>query len=253
MKISVITPSLNQGRFIEKTIWSVLNQKGNFDVEYIIIDGKSNDNTLDIIRKHENRLIWISEKDSGQSDAINKGLEMASGDLLAWLNSDDIYEPGALAEVAERYKEQPFKWCFGNCRNIDEHDHEIRKFITKYKMFDCRHFSYRRLLSRNFIPQPSVFFTRQVYRETGPLNLNCHFTMDYEYWLRIGKKYSPLYVDRFLAGFRWHNDSKCSRNYKKAAYEAYLLSKKYATPKDGYPLLRHYVHYLMLAFLYKFL
>ena len=253
MKISIITPSLNQDRFIERTISSVLNQKGDFDVEYIIVDGKSTDNTLDIIRKYEKSLTWISEKDRGQSDAINKGLAMASGELLAWLNSDDTYDPGAFAEVAERYREQPFKWCIGNCRNIDEHDREIRECITKYKMFDCRHFSYRRLLSRNFISQPTVFFTVQVYRETGPLNLNCHLAMDYEYWLRIGKKYSPLYVDKFLADFRWHNNSKCSQNYKKAAYEAYLLAKKHATPKDRYPVLRHYIHYIMLNLLYKLL
>lgn len=91
MKISVITPSLNQGEFIEKTIQSVLNQEGDFELEYIVIDGGSTDNTLDIIKKYQDSLIWVSEKDRGQSDAINKGFNMASGDLLAWLNSQMIH------------------------------------------------------------------------------------------------------------------------------------------------------------------
>jgi len=92
MKISVITPSLNQGAFIERTILSVLSQKGGFELDYIIVDGGSTDNTLDIVRKYQESLTWISEKDQGQSDAINKGFNLATGELLAWLNSDDTYE-----------------------------------------------------------------------------------------------------------------------------------------------------------------
>lgn len=108
MKISVITPSLNQGAFIERTILSVLSQKGDIELDYIIVDGGSTDNTLDIVRKYQESLTWISEKDRGQSDAINKGFNMATGELLAWLNSDDTYEPHALTEVAERYKKFKF-------------------------------------------------------------------------------------------------------------------------------------------------
>ena len=253
MKISVITPSLNQGKFIERTILSVLGQEGDFELEYIVVDGGSTDDTLDIIKRYQGGLRWVSEKDQGQSDAINKGIAMASGELLAWLNSDDTYEPDALSEIAETYMESKFDWCFGNCRNIDENDHEIRKFITRYKIFDSRRYSFRRLLSRNFVSQPTVFFTKKLYQKIGPLDLNCHYAMDYDYWLRIGKRCSPLYVDKFLADFRWHKDSKCSRNYKKAAYEAYLLAKRHAASGDRYPVLRHFAHYLMLNFLYKFL
>jgi glycosyltransferase involved in cell wall biosynthesis len=108
MKISVITPSLNQGEFIERTILSVLSQKGDFDLEYIIVDGGSRDDSLDIIERYEHSLIWVSEKDRGQSDAINKGFNMASGDIFAWLNSDDTYEPGGLAEVVEQYDKNKF-------------------------------------------------------------------------------------------------------------------------------------------------
>ncbi len=253
MKISIVTPSLNQGEFLERTILSVLSQKSNFDLEYIIIDGGSIDDSLDIIKRYEDRLRWVSEKDEGQSDAINKGFHMASGEILAWLNSDDTYEPDALSEVADQYKKTRFNWCFGNCKNIDEDDREIRKAITRYKLFESKRYSYGRLLSKDFISQPAVFFTRNVYQEVGPLDLNCHYSMDYDYWLRIGRKYSPAYINKFLANFRWQRGSKNSENYKKAAFETYLTAKRHATSMEIYPVFRHYLHYVMLRVLYRLL
>jgi len=253
LKISIVTPSLNQGEFIERTILSVLSQTGAFDLEYIVVDGGSTDDSLEIIKKHEDKLRWVSEEDRGQSDAINKGFNMASGGILAWLNSDDTYEPDALSEVAEQYRKHRFKWCFGNCRNIDENDREIRRAITKYKIFESRRYSYKRLLSKDFISQPAVFFTQDVYQEVGPLDLNCDYSMDYDYWLRIGKKYSPVYIDKFLANFRWQRGSKNSENYKQAALETYLTAKRHATSKERYPVFRHYIHYVILTLVYKFL
>jgi glycosyltransferase involved in cell wall biosynthesis len=253
LKISIITPSLNQGEFIERTILSVLCQKGDFDLEYIVVDGGSTDDSLAIIKKYEDRLRWVSEKDKGQSDAINKGFDMASGDILAWLNSDDTYEPCALGEVARQYRKYGFSWCFGNCRNIDENDHEIRRGITGYKIFESRRYSYGRLLSKDFISQPAVFFTGSIYSEIGPLDLNCIYSMDYDYWLRIGKMHQPLYIDKFLANFRWQRGSKNSENYRRAAYETYLTSKRHATSTDLYPVFRHYAHYRLLTLLYWFL
>lgn len=253
MKISVITPSLNQGKFIEKTIQSVLNQEGDFELEYIVIDGGSTDNTLDIIKKYQDSLIWISEKDRGQSDAINKGFNMASGDLFVWLNSDDTYENNALNEVARQYKKHRFKWCFGNCRNINEDDQEIRKFITRYKLFESRKYSYERLLSKDFISQPAVFFTRGVYEEVGLLDIRCKYSMDYDCWLRIGSKYTPYYINKFLANFRWQAESKNTINHKKAAHETYLTAKRHALSQYKYPIIRHYIHYRILILLYRFL
>jgi len=253
LKISIVTPSLNQGQFIERTILSVLGQEGDFDLEYIVVDGGSKDNSLDIIKKYEHSLKWVSEKDQGQSNAINKGFQIASGDILAWLNSDDTYASGALAAVVKAYRERHFMWCFGNCRNIDEDDREIRKFITRYKIFESKRYSYGRLLSKDFISQPAVFFTRNVYKETGALDLNCHYSMDYDYWLRIGEKYSPVYINKFLANFRWQGGSKNSENFKKAAFETYLTAKRHATSRDVYPIFRHYLHYVILTLSYKFL
>ncbi|MDD5724475.1 MAG: glycosyltransferase family 2 protein [Syntrophales bacterium] len=165
MKISVVTPSLNQGEFMERTIQSVLSQHGDFELEHIIVDGGSTDGTLDIIEKYKGRLTLLSGRDRGQSDAINKGFAMASGDILAWLNSDDTYEPGALSEVAEIHRKHEFEWYFGNCRNIDENDREIRKLITRYKMFESRRYSLRRLLSKDFISQPAVFLRKGFSRK----------------------------------------------------------------------------------------
>ena len=253
MKISIITPSYNQGRFIERTILSVLNQKGDFELEYIIVDGASTDNTIDIIKRYQDRLRWVSEKDRGQSDALNKGFNMASGELLGWLNSDDTYEENALREVTKRFKENRFKWCFGNARNINEDDQEIRRLIAWYKIVESKRYSYRRLLSKDFISQPAVFFTKDLYGDIGPLYIDCRYSMDYDYWLRIGKRYEPLYINKFLANFRWQAESKNSENFEEASYEAYLNAKRYATPQDRYPIFRHYLHYRLLCLLYRFL
>ncbi len=253
MKFSIITPSFNQGKFIQRTIESVLGQRGDFELEYIIVDGGSTDRTLDIIKGYGDKITWISEKDHGQSDAINKGFAMASGDILAWLNSDDTYEPGALASVAEGYKRIAFKWCMGKCRIINEHDFEIRKWITLYKSFKCAIYSYKRLLAQNFISQPAVFFTKKIYKEMGPLCLDCHYAMDYDYWLRIGQKYNPLYINKYLANFRWHSESKCGKHYRDAAYEAYSTARKYAMAHDRLSIVRQYIHYRLLSLIYRLL
>ena len=132
MKFTIITPSLNQGAFIERTLKSIQAQRRDVDVEHWVMDGGSTDGTLDILRRCEGQLSWTSGPDQGQSDAINKGLRRATGDILAWLNSDDVYEPGALVAVAAAYRTRPFQWAFGNCRIIDETDREIRRAVTAY-------------------------------------------------------------------------------------------------------------------------
>jgi len=252
VKVSVVTPTYNQESFIEKTIRSVLSQEGDFELEYIVIDGGSTDRTTKLLKKCK-RIKWISEADQGQSDAVNKGFKMAQGDIFGWLNSDDLYEEGALAAIAGLYQKDRFKWCFGKSWNIDEEGREIRKVITRYKNFESRHYSRRRLLTKDFIPQPAVFISRSAFEETGFLDLKYDYAMDYDYWLRLASRYPPLYIDRYLAKFRWHRTSKSKNNYRKAALEAYRIAKKHARPGDELYIYRHFIHVLTLSLVYSFL
>jgi glycosyltransferase involved in cell wall biosynthesis len=253
MKISVITPSFNQGRYIERTIRSVLDQQGDFEIDHVVVDGGSTDNTVEILRRYEPRLRWVSEHDEGQSDALNKGFRMATGDVLAWLNSDDTYQPGALARVAEEYRKEPFAWCFGNCAIIDEEDRPIREFITRYKVAQSRRYSYRRLLRRDFVSQPAVFFSASSWRAVGEISCELVYSMDYDYWLRLGKRWPPRHVDAFLANFRWHTQSKNGAAYRRAAWETFQTARHHALPGQGMDLALHLGHLCALNVLYRFL
>jgi glycosyltransferase involved in cell wall biosynthesis len=227
--ISIITPSFNQASFIDRTIRSVLDQ--NYPgLEYIIVDGGSQDGTIDVLKKYERRLKWISEKDEGQADAINKGVLMATGDIIAYLNSDDVYEPGALRRVAEYFAAHPeAMWLTGKCRIIDEHDREIRGMITAYKNFLLRHYSYRMLLVTNPISQPATFWRRTVVDEFGLFDKTEHLVMDYEYWLRIGKKYPLSVLDEYLAAFRVYASSKTSSSFLTTFGREFQLAKMYSS------------------------
>lgn len=227
-RISVITPSLNQGAYIERTIKSVLDQ-GYPNLEYIVIDGGSSDNTIDILKAYGSRLVWVSEKDEGQSDAINKGLSIATGDIIAYLNSDDLYEQGALSAAAEVFaKDRSVMWLTGRCRIIDEADHEVRRLITEYKNLLLEQYSYRLLLVTNPISQPATFWRRQVVEEFGPFDLNEHLAMDYEYWLRIGRKYPPVIINRYLAGFRVHQASKTTGSFLRTYRQELVIARRYS-------------------------
>lgn len=218
MKISIITPSFNQGKFIERTIRSVIEQKCNFDLEYIIVDGKSTDNSVEIIRKYANldkRIRWISEPDNGQSAAINKGLRMATGAVVAYLNSDDYYLDGALETVRSFFaNNNRVHWLTGYCRVVDSQDKEIRRWVTLYKNFMLRHFSYKQLLILNAISQPATFWRRSVLDNIGYFDEKEHLVMDYEYWCRAGQKYRLAVVPKFLAAFRLHRQNKSSIKFK---------------------------------------
>lgn len=253
MKISVVTPSFNQGKFIERTIQSVISQKGDFDLEYVVVDGGSTDETLDILKKYESSLIWKSEADEGQSDAINKAFEMTTGEVLGWLNSDDTYMPGALSCVAEEYRKSPFVWCFGNCKIINENDEEIRRFITWYKVLQSKKYSYKRLIRRDFISQPATFFASSAYHEMGEMGRELIYSMDYDCWLRMGKMHAPRYIDAWLANFRWYQESKNGSLYTRAAWEAYQTAKRNANSSERLDVMMHFVHYHLLRILYRFM
>ncbi|MFZ2976073.1 MAG: glycosyltransferase family 2 protein [Candidatus Moraniibacteriota bacterium] len=252
MKISIITPSFNQAQFIERTIKSVLEQ--NYpDLEYIVMDGGSTDGTVEILKKYSDRIIWKSEKDRGQSDAINKGLKIATGDIVAYLNSDDTYEPKALQKVADYFSRNPnSKWAYGKCKIINANDQEIRKPITWYKNFLLKKYSYSKLLCENFISQPAVFWKREIHSELGFFNESEHFCMDYEFWLRIGRKYPAGVINDYLANFRYYSNSKSGSVNKKQFQDELRLAKKFGA---GYPLLifLHKINYYKITGIYRIL
>lgn len=240
----MVTPSLDQGAFIERTIESVLRQEGDFELEHIVVDGGSTDGTLEILERHRGRIRWVSEPDRGQSDAINKGFRMARGDVLGWLNSDDVYEPGALGAVASALRDGGASWCFGECRVVDEGGREIRRMVSRYKSRTSRRYSLPRLLSQNFIPQPATFFRRSILEAAGPLDESFHYAMDYDLWLRFARLADPVFVARPLASFRWHGASKTGARYRTGAWEAFGIARRRARPGERAAVARHFLNYL---------
>ena len=207
-RITIITPSLNQGEFIEQTIESVLSQEYP-DLEYIVIDGGSSDGTLEVLRKYAGKLHWVSEPDQGQSHAINKGLRMASGDVVAYLNSDDLYELGTLRKVGEFFSLHPeASWLTGRCRIIDQNGREVRQWMTFIKNFWLRTQSYTVLKVLDYISQPATFWRREVMDKVGFFDETLHYAMDYDYSLRVGCHSRLWVLDDYLASFRVHTASK---------------------------------------------
>jgi glycosyltransferase involved in cell wall biosynthesis len=205
-KISIVTPSLDQGQFIEETIRSVLLQ-GYPDLEYIIIDGGSKDGSVDIIKKYEDWLAyWVSEPDRGQSNAINRGVQISSGSIVAWINSDDIYHPEAFSTAVfylNGEEDPDNKIIFSNCDFIDESSRFLYKIVPKQ-------FNRNNLIKYwegYFIPQPTVFFPGSVFK-ANPLDESLTYVMDWDLWLRLCERYEFKYIDKTLAKFRNHGNSK---------------------------------------------
>lgn len=247
-RISVIVPSYNQARFIERTLRSVLDQ-GYPDLELIVMDGGSTDGTVEILRQYAGKLQWVSEKDEGQTDAINKGIRRCTGEIIAYLNSDDMYEPGTLARVAETFRSHPgVQWVTGRCRIIDEEDREVRRAVTAYKNLLLRRYSYSLLLVTNPVSQPATFLRRSVLDRCGLFDQDQHFVMDYEYWLRIGKDHPPLILDDYLADFRVYRTSKTSSSFLRSFRQEAEVARRYSSSKLLNAL--HELSYLAIASVY---
>lgn len=200
--VSIITPSYNQGRFIEETILSVKNQTYP-RIEHIVVDGGSTDGTLNILRSYSDSVIWVSEPDKGQSDAINKGWRMSKGEILAYLNSDDTYMPWTVETAVKHLLENPgVGMVYGDCAIIDECSQATGQYpAAEFNLSDL-------ICGRNMIPQPTVFLWRRVLETAGYLDVNLNMAMDYDLWIRIGLGHRLKYIPERLASFRVHRGTK---------------------------------------------
>lgn len=212
LKISVVTPSYNQGEFIGRTIESVLSQ--NYpNLEYVVVDGGSNDRTVDVLKKYENKIKWVSEKDGGQTEAINKGFKMITGEIMAYLNSDDTYEPDTLSVVAQYFVDNPEAMIvYGKGRHVDTNDKYINDYPTEMVSLDI-------LKNKCPICQPTVFWRRELWLKIGLFDESLQMGMDYDYWIRVARNYKFGFIDQYLANTRIHGDAKTVAEQPKVAEE----------------------------------
>jgi len=241
--ITIVTPSLNQGAFIEQTIQSVLSQEGDFFIDYIIADGGSTDNSVEIIKKYEKLLNtkeypvkcmgieyrWWSRPDKGQSHAINQGFEIAKGDVLAWINSDDYYEPGAFDYIAGKHRANPnIDLFYGDMYLIDAINKD-KKTIKK-----TRQGNFKEMTTLNnkdwYIYQPSTFFTMKIIKKIGPLEERFDYAFDYDLFIRIFKNGKTLYCPKKISNFRVWEKSKTFLQQKKFSEEKKEIRKKHSLP-----------------------
>jgi len=219
-KISVITPSYNQGKYIESTIKSVLDQ-GYPNLEYLIIDGGSTDNTLKILKKYSSKIKWISEKDKGQADAINKGIKMSSGEIIAYLNSDDVYEPKSLYTIATFFINNPKAvFVHGKGKHIDKNGEYIEDYPSKPT-------DYLGLHPTCSICQPTTFWRRKLINKIGYFDTSLNFAMDYDYWIRISKVYPLNYIYDYLGSTRFYSETKTSGQKVNVHEEIIKVQKKH--------------------------
>jgi glycosyltransferase involved in cell wall biosynthesis len=224
--ISIVTPSFNQAQFLERTIRSVLDQSYP-RIEYMVLDAGSRDGSADIIRRHASALAyWRSERDAGQSSAINEGWRRATGDILAWLNSDDYYLPGTLEFIAKCFRASPgVPMVYGRCDMVDSAG---RPLATVGKPFDPG----RLLRGDQLMPQPSTFISRRAWEVVGPLDEGLHYAMDYDLFIRVAKIGEPLFVERSLSAFTVHTEAKTTARRAIARQEALRVASRYANLRD---------------------
>ncbi len=215
--VSIVTPSYNQAAYLEQTLRSVLDQRYP-ELEYLVVDGGSTDGSIEIIRHYAGRLAWwTSEKDSGQAEAINKGMQRARGEIVAWLNSDDIYLPGAIAGAVKAFAAHPQAvMVYGNTRAIDAQGHTLN--VLHYRQLTLED-----LLCYQIIGQPAVFMRRAAYQAAGGLDRSYHFMLDHQLWIKIALQGEIVHVDEEWAAGRYHPQAKNRAQATGFAREAYRL------------------------------
>lgn len=232
LSVCVVTPSFNQGRFIERTIRSVLEQ--GVEVDYVVMDGGSTDETLFVLRRYEDRLRWVSQKDGGQSNAVNLGINATSADIIGWLNSDDVYFGGAIRTALEVFEQHPdVDIVYGQGVLIDEDDRYVGPYGNEA-------WDIERLKAWCYFCQPATFIRRSAIAKYGPLEEHLHLCMDYEYWLRLGLAGARFhYVQKVLAGSRLHAQTKTQSQRYKASCEINDMLRRVAGRVEHFWLVNH--------------
>lgn len=230
-KISIIVPSCNKVDYIRFTLQSIIDQR-YLNLEVIIQDGGSIDGTVEIIKefccKYPEIIKWVSKKDDGQVDAINKGCRKANGEIITYLNADDILKDGALLAVADSFLDNPdCLWITGFGDIINDSGKIISTLVTRYKNFLLQSNSYQILLAVNYITQPATFITREAYEKFGPFIGTRKYVMEYELWLKLGKIKMPKVIKRNLASFRLTADNISSTSFKELLSLDYQIVKIY--------------------------
>jgi glycosyltransferase involved in cell wall biosynthesis len=230
--VSVVTPSFNQAAYIRQTITSVLEQQG-VPIEYLVVDGGSTDGSLEIIREYEARLAWwVSEPDAGQSDAINKGMRHAQGDIVAWLNSDDYYLPGAVEAACSLLERDPSAvLVYGDVKSVDKGGETIN--MQRFAQVDLG-----KLLCFEIIGQPAVFMRRDAYLEAGGLDTSLHVLLDHQLWIKMAKAGRLLHADQAWAASRYHRAAKNRARASEFGQEALRILSWAETDADLAPMLR---------------
>lgn len=220
--VSIITPSYNGAQYVEQMLLSVLNQDYP-RIEYIFMDGGSTDGTLEIIKQYESRIHWESTADSGQADAINRGFRRATGDILGWLNTDDMLADDAISTVVEYFQNHPdVSFVYGDAIAIDERDHHfgIRSHVRQTNYDELVH-------KGDYIVQPAAFWRRELWDRVGELDINLRYALDYEYWMRAAKQYSLHYIPFCLARERLIIDAKTFRGGIERLEEIEVVARRY--------------------------
>lgn len=234
-RISIVIPSFNKVDFINKTLQSIVVQ--NYpNLEVIVQDGGSTDGTVEIVKKFANKypkiFYWESKKDGGQLEAINKGLKKATGEILTFINADDVYKEESFKSVSEAYSLSPQAlWFTGKGKIINDKGFEIAEFVTWYKNILLYLNSFKFLLITNYLVQPSVFLTKKAYQLYGPFTGTSNFVLEYDLWLRLARIQMPVVIKNYLSCFRMTPNNITSKIFNEILNLDQKIVKKYTGNK----------------------
>ena len=233
IKISVVTPSFNQAKYLERTILSVLCQDYE-SLEYIVIDGGSADGSVEIIEKYSTKLhYWESQEDGGQSDALKRGFNLASGEVLCWVNSDDVLLPGALNHISQMFEANPGATVInGGGLVISSNDKFLRQGLWTLTNGVAASFNRLRFYGQDGVYQPSTFFRANAFRKAGGIDATLYFTMDLDLFIRLARERPFIKTNRLLSAWRVHSEAKSVNAEHIRVQEMALLRQRYVLSSE---------------------